>query len=74
MLRIVVKSGETIKIGDEIVIKSMTDGRVSLAIDAPKKLKIERVEAEKPAPLRTESIVKVGANGSKKFIIVNERK
>lgn len=43
MLRLVLKKGEQVKIGKDIVIKSMNDSRVNLAIDAPKDVKIERL-------------------------------
>lgn len=43
MLRLVLKKGEQVKIGADIVIKSMNDSRVNLAIDAPKDVKIERL-------------------------------
>lgn len=46
MLRLVLKKDEQLKIGEDITIKSMNDGRVNLAIDAPKELKIERLKPE----------------------------
>ena len=45
MLRLVLKKGEQVKIGADIVIKSMNDSRVNLAIVAPKDVKIERIKS-----------------------------
>ncbi|CAI3318043.1 carbon storage regulator [Enterococcus cecorum] len=45
MLRLVLKKGEQVKIGEDIVIKSMNDSRVNLAIDAPNDVKIERIKS-----------------------------
>ena len=45
MLRLVLKKGEQVKIGADIVIKSMNDSRVNLAIDAPTDVKIERIKS-----------------------------
>lgn len=44
MLRLVLKKDEQVKIGADIIIKSMNEGRVNLAIDAPKDIKIERIK------------------------------
>ena len=46
MLRMVLKNGEKIKLGEDIIVKSMTDGRCELAIDAPREVKIERIVDE----------------------------
>jgi len=74
MLRLVVKNGDMIKIGDDIIIKSMTDGRVSLGIDAPRDLNIERMEAKKPEPKKALNIIKTSSDDLKKYIIITEGK
>lgn len=43
MLSITLRSGEAIKLGEDIIIKYDDTGRCKLAIDAPKSIKIERV-------------------------------
>lgn len=55
MLRLVLKKDEQLKIGEDITIKSMNDGRVNLAIDAPKELKIERLKPENKSIALSES-------------------
>lgn len=55
MLRLVLKKEEQLMIGDNIVIKSMNDGRISLAIDAPKDIKIERMKRENEVKVSLES-------------------
>lgn len=47
MLRIVLKKGEQLKIGEDTIIKSMDDRRINLAIEAPKEKKIERISMDK---------------------------
>ena len=48
MLRMVLKNGEQLKLGEDIIIKSMTEGRCDIAIDAPKSVKIEKIKPEQP--------------------------
>lgn len=52
MLNLVLKTGDRIQIGDNVVIKLQSDSRAQLAIDAPKEVNIKRLgpeeEAEKP--------------------------
>lgn len=55
MLRLVLKKGEQLKIGNDIVIKSMNEGRINLAIDAPKEVKIERLKPENKSIAPSES-------------------
>lgn len=55
MLRLVLKKGEQLKIGNDIMIKSMNEGRINLAIDAPKEVKIERVKPENKSIVPSES-------------------
>lgn len=55
MLRLVLKKGEQLKIGNDIMIKSMNEGRINLAIDAPKEVKIERMKPENKSIAPSES-------------------
>ena len=52
MLNLVLKTGDRIQIGDNVVIKLQSDSRAQLAIDAPKEVNIKRLppetEEEKP--------------------------
>lgn len=41
------KTGDQIKIGDDVIIKLQSERRAQLVIDAPKKIPIKRVVAEK---------------------------
>ncbi|MDD6194190.1 MAG: carbon storage regulator [Lachnospiraceae bacterium] len=45
MFRMVLINGEQLMLGEDIVIKSMTDVRVNLAIDAPRIVKIDRLDS-----------------------------
>lgn len=47
MLNIALKTGDQIKIGDDVIIKLQSDRRAQLAIDAPREVPITRVVAEK---------------------------
>lgn len=69
MLRMVLKNGESIKLGDNIIVKSMTEGSCQLAVDAPREVKIERFDTEKPKETPV-----AGADGKKKYIVVNNKK
>ena len=73
MLRMVLKNGESIRLGDDIVVKSMTEGRCELAIDAPKEIKIERLD-ESGTPVN-KSVAKPSTikPQSKKVVIVNHK-
>ena len=46
MLNIVLKTGDRIQIGDNVVIKLQSDSRAQLAIDAPREINIKRLAAE----------------------------
>ena len=41
MLNLVLKTGDRIQIGDNVVIKLQSDSRAQLAIDAPKEVNIK---------------------------------
>ena len=47
MLKISLKKEEALKIGDNIFIKSASDGRVQLIVDAPREVKVNRVQLVK---------------------------
>lgn len=47
MLSLVLKAGDKIRIGDNVVIKLKSDRKTKIAIDAPREVTIERIEAEK---------------------------
>lgn len=46
MLNMVLKGGECLQVGDDVVIKVKNEGRTELAIDAPKEVLIKRLESE----------------------------
>ena len=66
MLRMVLKNGESVKLGDNIIVKSMTEGRCELAIDAPSEVKIERIDSGKTEVKKTSS-TSVSPDGKKKM-------
>ncbi len=70
MLRLVLKKDDQLKIGNDIIIQFLSEGRVSLAVDAPKEVRIDRIEAPKP-----ESISKVisGPNGKKQYAVMRRQ-
>lgn len=43
MLNLVLKSGDRLQIGEDVVIKLQSDSRAQLAIDAPREIKIKRI-------------------------------
>ena len=46
MLNLVLKTGDRIQIGDNVVIKLQSDSRAQLAIDAPREVDIKRLPSE----------------------------
>lgn len=44
MLNLVLKTGDRIQIGDNVVIKLQSDSRAQLAIDAPREVQIKRID------------------------------
>lgn len=46
MLNLVLKTGDRIQIGDNVVIKLQSDSRAQLAIDAPNEVNIKRLGPE----------------------------
>lgn len=47
MLKITLKNEESVKIGDNIFIKSVSDGRIQLVIDAPREINVNRIQKAK---------------------------
>lgn len=43
MLNLVLKSGDRLQIGEDVVIKLQSDSRAQLAIDAPREIQIKRI-------------------------------
>lgn len=52
MFVIVRRRGDKVKIGSDIELKVVQTGRnrVSIAIDAPREVRIQRVDADEPTP------------------------
>ena len=73
MLRMVLKNGEQIKFGENIIIKSMNEGRCELAIDAPREVKIERIKQDKGDEEKTSS-TSTSTDGKKKYVVLNNKK
>ena len=46
MLNLVLKGGERLQVGDDVVIKVKNEGRTELAIDAPREVSIKRLDPE----------------------------
>ena len=46
MLNLVLKTGDRIQIGDNVIIKLQSDNRAQLAIDAPREVQIKRIEPD----------------------------
>jgi sRNA-binding carbon storage regulator CsrA len=46
MLNLMLKSGEGIQIGEDIIVKVKSDCRTAVAIDAPKTVNIKRLPAD----------------------------
>jgi sRNA-binding carbon storage regulator CsrA len=46
MLNLVLKSGEGIQLGEDIIIKVKSDCRTTVAIDAPRSVNIKRLSAD----------------------------
>lgn len=46
MLNLVLKTGDRIQIGDNVVIKLQSDSRAQLAIDVPNEVNIKRLGPE----------------------------
>ena len=59
LLNLVLKTGDRIQIGDDVVIKLQSDSRAQLAIDAPREVSIKRLAAEPKAPKSVKSSDKV---------------
>lgn len=70
MLNLVLKTGDRIQIGDDVVIKLQSDSRAQLAIDAPREVSIKRLAAEPKAPRNVKSYSAV--TSGKKIIYVSD--
>lgn len=55
MLKLALKTGDMIQIGDNIRIKLQSDSRAQLAIDAPREVDIKRITAANRA-LQTKGV------------------
>lgn len=69
MLNLVLKTGDRIQIGDDVVIKLQSDSRAQLAIDAPREVSIKRLAAESTSPRNVKSSSAV--TSGKKVIYVS---
>jgi sRNA-binding carbon storage regulator CsrA len=47
MLRLTIKKGEKLKIGEDIIFHFQTEGKVRVAIEAPREVRVERIGADK---------------------------
>ena len=68
MLNLVLKTGDRIQIGDDVVIKLQSDSRAQLAIDAPREVSIKRLTAEPKSPKSVKSSSAVTTSGKNKFM------
>jgi len=46
MLNLVLKAGDKLQIGEDVVIKLQSDSRAQLAIDAPREISIKRIVSD----------------------------
>lgn len=46
MLNLVLKAGDQLKIGDNVIIKLQSESRAQIAIDAPREVNIKRIVAD----------------------------
>ena len=60
MLNLVLKSGERLQIGEDVVIKLQSDSRAQLAIDAPREIKIKRIAPDNDNGKKVEKNKKFG--------------
>ena len=70
MLNMVLKSGNQLQIGDNVVIKLQSDSRAQLAIDAPREVTIKRIAAAKEKAGNSE---KTADTGDKKVYVVRHK-
>ncbi len=75
MLNLVLKTGDRIQIGDNVVIKLQSDSRAQLAIDAPKEVNIKRIASDKDESSMSELKrgVATSRTGKKNIIVVNNK-
>lgn len=66
MLNLVLKTGDRIQIGDNVVIKLQSDSRAQLAIDAPKEVNIKRLGPEEVEEKPKKKKVYIAGSGSGK--------
>lgn len=66
MLNLVLKTGDRIQIGDNVVVKLQSDSRAQLAIDAPKEVNIKRLEPEEEEEKPKKKKVYIAGSGSGK--------
>lgn len=75
VLNLVLKTGDRIQIGDNVIIKLQSDSRAQLAIDAPKEVNIKRIASDKEESpkLELKSGVASSRSGKKNIIVVNNK-
>ena len=75
MLNLVLKTGDRIQIGDNVVIKLQSDSRAQLAIDAPKEVNIKRIASDKDESSKSELKrgVATSRTGKKNIIVINNK-
>jgi len=66
MLNLVLKTGDRIQIGDNVVIKLQSDSRAQLAIDAPREVEIKRIAFDKEESSKSEPKSGVASSGVRK--------
>lgn len=67
MLNLVLKQGDQLQIGDNVVIKLQSESRAQLAIDAPRDVDIKRIPVGGSDTFAKDASSKIG----KKIIVVN---
>ena len=70
LLNLVLKTGDRIQIGDNVIIKLQSDSRAQLAIDAPRQVEIKRI-APDGVGKSTSDISEAGKR--KNIVVVNNR-
>ena len=74
MLSLVLKLGDQIKIGDDIIIKLQSETRANLAIDAPREMKIERIQSSESKEPQPKNDAAPAAGKKKVYVVRNTEK
>lgn len=75
MLNLVLKTGDRIQIGDNVIIKLQSDNRAQFAIDAPREVDIKRIASDKEESSKVELKKGVASSkaGKKNIIVINNK-